>query len=680
MADHSELVGEMSSVERLSTAERLKHARKRRLQQLKKFSQYEKQLEKESSKKKKKQDNAVHKVRKKKEERVQFEPSVTLLEATARNDIDEVRRLLQSGVSPDETNEDGLTALHQCCIDGNEELLKLLLEYNANVNAKDSELWTPLHAAATCGHIHLCKYLISREAELLAVNADGNMPYDICEDEETLDYIETEMSKRGITQEEIDETRLQIEKLMLNDLKKVAKDRKALEKKDENGVTPLHIAAANGYLEVGHFLLSNRCSVSPRDDDSWQPIHAAAFWGQPEMLQMLVEHGANLDAKTRNGETAFDLCEDPELKQKILDMKDEIETNKSHQPHNMTKPHRISTRSASLRRSSLRGEKSSLFKKEAKEEALHFGLRTMEDDDDLNDDTEGKENLPATNIDDVALIVLSEESNIGDSEKDRPAKKTKSPERDLPLGKQNENVLAVLAAANSSTQEQSLKRKISASVEEMSSNSLKKTTTTAAASRTNASTTDTTTSTAKTQSKHVPSSATTTLAESSSSSSTTTTTTTTTTSQSKPTDTDASQMPPGNFAGSGSVPRYPSGVSSVSLSDLKKQRTDQRQVEVVDPYTQRRDNLEAQVQSMFLQSLQSDMRPTANANANANTSILPSNGKKDKTNGHNNNNSLSSSPPNRAYMNDGQLRRFTAPNHAAIVGGDEDKTSCCVIM
>ncbi len=36
-----------------------------------------------------------------------------------------------------------------------------------------------------------------RSADLLAVNADGNMPYDICEDEMTLDYIESEMAKRG---------------------------------------------------------------------------------------------------------------------------------------------------------------------------------------------------------------------------------------------------------------------------------------------------------------------------------------------------------------------------------------------------------------------------------------------------------------------------------------------------
>jgi len=35
-------------------------------------------------------------------------------------------------------------------------------------------------------------------ADLLAVNADGNMAYDLCDDVPTLEYIETEMSKRGL--------------------------------------------------------------------------------------------------------------------------------------------------------------------------------------------------------------------------------------------------------------------------------------------------------------------------------------------------------------------------------------------------------------------------------------------------------------------------------------------------
>ena len=44
MIEHDELVAEIPHVEKMATAERLKHARKRRQQQLKKFGQYEKQV------------------------------------------------------------------------------------------------------------------------------------------------------------------------------------------------------------------------------------------------------------------------------------------------------------------------------------------------------------------------------------------------------------------------------------------------------------------------------------------------------------------------------------------------------------------------------------------------------------------------------------------------------------
>ena len=62
------------------------------------------------------------------------------------------------------------------------------------------------------------KFLIDAGAELLSVNADGNMPYDLCEDDTTLSYIENEMARRGVTQDLIDETRSQTERHMLSDL------------------------------------------------------------------------------------------------------------------------------------------------------------------------------------------------------------------------------------------------------------------------------------------------------------------------------------------------------------------------------------------------------------------------------------------------------------------------------
>ena len=47
-------------------------------------------------------------------------------------------------MSPDSTNEDGLTALHQCCIDDSEEMMKILVSYGGDPNATDTEKWTPL--------------------------------------------------------------------------------------------------------------------------------------------------------------------------------------------------------------------------------------------------------------------------------------------------------------------------------------------------------------------------------------------------------------------------------------------------------------------------------------------------------------------------------------------------------
>ncbi|XP_064641762.1 protein phosphatase 1 regulatory subunit 16A-like isoform X5 [Lineus longissimus] len=467
--DHNELMAELPLMEKMSTQERLKLAKKRRSQQLKRWGQYEKALEKETVKKRKssQSNNFVKKPKKTGNKgHIQFIANIMLLEAASRNDIEEVQHLLNANVSPDVTNEDGLTALHQCCIDDNENMMQLLIEFGANVNAQDSELWTPLHAAATCGHVHLCKYLIEKGADLLAVNADGNMPYDICEDELTLDFIESEMAKKGITQELIDDTRISVEKNMLQDVQKLHKEGRDLIFVDRNGATPLHIAAANGYVEVTKFLLQHNVPIDARDNDSWQPIHAAACWGQPLILELLVQHGADVDAKTKNGETCLDICEDLELRQRILDIKDEIANHRIHAKTSLTRTRSQNTRSflhycmlslqagslksASIRRSSMR-EKSMISWKEAREEAKLRESITDEEDvrvaapkgerkpppavNGVKDSEaekgdvpvktrkkENKENIPATNIDDIKVSVHVEEAKS-----DKPDHRTVKP-------------------------------------------------------------------------------------------------------------------------------------------------------------------------------------------------------------------------------------------------------------
>lgn len=85
MADHLELLAEMPAVARMGTQERLKHAQKRRAQQLKKWAQFEKDGQGKKVKGEKKRRRAAKKTR------VVFPENVQLLEAAGRNDVEEGR-------------------------------------------------------------------------------------------------------------------------------------------------------------------------------------------------------------------------------------------------------------------------------------------------------------------------------------------------------------------------------------------------------------------------------------------------------------------------------------------------------------------------------------------------------------------------------------------------------------
>lgn len=202
------------------------------------------------------------------------------------------------------------------------------------------------------------------------------MPYDICEHEDTLDYIEHQMASRGITQQQIDETRSQVEMEMLDFLKQQLKAGVDLNTiKFACNASPLHVAAANGYLQIVEFLLENNFQINVNDDDNWMPIHAAVCWGNPEILEILAQAGADLDAKTKNGETLFDICEDLELKEQIEQLKSEMESKQqlllqqqSLNGSRLRRSHSQNTRSQSVRRTSIR-EKNNTSRREAREEA-----------------------------------------------------------------------------------------------------------------------------------------------------------------------------------------------------------------------------------------------------------------------------------------------------------------------
>ncbi|KAM5138612.1 protein phosphatase 1 regulatory subunit 12A-like isoform 2-T2 [Mantella aurantiaca] len=240
--------------------------------------------------------------------RVRFAQGAVFMAACSAGDREEVRELLAAGAPINGTNVDGLTALHQACIDENIDMVQFLVENGASVNQQDNEGWTPLHAAASCGFVPIAQYLISKGGNVAIANSEGELPLDVAHESAMEKLLKSEIKKQGV---DLDAAKREEEELMLRDARCWLNNGKIEEiRHPTNGATPLHVASAKGYTEVIRLLLQLGFDVDARDFDGWTPLHGAAHWGQEDACRLLSEALCDMDAVNKVGQTAFDVADD----------------------------------------------------------------------------------------------------------------------------------------------------------------------------------------------------------------------------------------------------------------------------------------------------------------------------------------------------------------------------------
>ncbi|XP_063800446.1 protein phosphatase 1 regulatory subunit 12B-like isoform X3 [Pseudophryne corroboree] len=240
--------------------------------------------------------------------RVRFAQGAVFMAACSAGDREEVRELLAAGAPINGTNVDGLTALHQACIDENMEMVQFLVENGATVNQQDNEGWTPLHAAASCGFVSIAQYLISKGASVSIVNSEGELPLDVSHESAMEKLLKSEVKKQGV---DLDSVRREEEELMLRDVRRWLNNGKYEDiRHPTTGASPLHVAAAKGYTEVIRLLLQLGFDVDSRDLDGWTPLHAATHWGHQDACRLLCEALCDMEAVNKVGQTPFDVADD----------------------------------------------------------------------------------------------------------------------------------------------------------------------------------------------------------------------------------------------------------------------------------------------------------------------------------------------------------------------------------
>ncbi|XP_036977482.1 protein phosphatase 1 regulatory subunit 12A isoform X3 [Acanthopagrus latus] len=110
----------------------------------------------------------------------------------------DARQWLNSGQIQDVRHaKSGGTSLHVAAAKGYVEVLKLLIQAGYDVNIKDYDGWTPLHAASHWGKEEACRILVENLCDMDLINKMGQTAFDVA-DEDVLGYLEELQKKQNL--------------------------------------------------------------------------------------------------------------------------------------------------------------------------------------------------------------------------------------------------------------------------------------------------------------------------------------------------------------------------------------------------------------------------------------------------------------------------------------------------
>ncbi|KOC69031.1 Ankyrin repeat domain-containing protein 49 [Habropoda laboriosa] len=89
--------------------------------------------------------------------------------------------------------------------------------------------------------------------------------------------------------------------------KLLTKNPRLLESTDKDGYTPLHRACYGNHVEIVEYLLQSGAQIDAKTNDEWQPLHSACCWNNVECAAVLIANGADINARSKGDQTPLHL-------------------------------------------------------------------------------------------------------------------------------------------------------------------------------------------------------------------------------------------------------------------------------------------------------------------------------------------------------------------------------------
>ncbi|XP_071085033.1 serine/threonine-protein phosphatase 6 regulatory ankyrin repeat subunit A-like [Haliotis cracherodii] len=222
-----------------------------------------------------------------------------------------VKRLVSNDeISLEKKDILGRTPLMKAASTGNEKVFDLLVKEGCNLSAMDYEGNNMLHSACSGGSVHIVRYLLQQKvADIESGGEDGMTPVMVASKnghKEVFDLLRGKGCNLAVV-DELDNSILHaaccshsvyiVGYLLSNRIIDI-------ERRGEDGLTPVMVAAMKGQTEVFDELVRNRCDLSVVDDLGDNILHAACYSDNVSIVRDILSRKlVDINSKDYDGNT-----------------------------------------------------------------------------------------------------------------------------------------------------------------------------------------------------------------------------------------------------------------------------------------------------------------------------------------------------------------------------------------
>ncbi|XP_040181758.1 E3 ubiquitin-protein ligase MIB2 isoform X4 [Rana temporaria] len=224
--------------------------------------------------------------------------------------VEVVKILIQANANIDLKDDEGDSALHYAAYGNQGAIIRLLLAKGANAELLNNAKCTALYIAVNKGFTEVVQILCMPNCAINVQDLHGDTPlhYAITADYRSIIEILTEVPNIDFTVQNQQGFNLLHHSALKGNVLAVQKilerARQLVDSKKEDGFTALHLATLNNHQEVVEILVKEgRCDVNLRNNRNQTPLHLAVTHGYINLVQLLVTEGGDVNAEDEDGET-----------------------------------------------------------------------------------------------------------------------------------------------------------------------------------------------------------------------------------------------------------------------------------------------------------------------------------------------------------------------------------------